>query len=193
MNYKSLFCALFLVLFSAAYADTQPQFPAKGGTNPEVTIISFSDFQCPYCSKSDATMNQLLSSYGDKVQLVFRNMPLASHKEAKSAAVAGYCASQQGKFWEMHDLLLKNSDQLGADLYLSLASEIGLDTSKFQSCLSAEASANAINTDLADASALQIQAVPSFLLVSKTRSVKVTGALPVSEFQSKIDDLISSP
>jgi protein-disulfide isomerase len=193
MNYKSLICALFFILFSGAYADTHPQFPAKGGTNPEVTIISFSDFQCPYCSKSDATMNQLLSSYGNKVQLVFRNMPLPLHKEAKSAAVAGYCASQQGKFWEMHDLLLKNSNQLGADLYPSLASEIGLDTSKFQTCLTSEASANAINTDLADASALQIQAVPSFILVSKNRSVKVTGSLPISEFQTRIDDLITSP
>jgi protein-disulfide isomerase len=177
----------------SVFAGGQELFPTKGAGHPDVTIVEFSDFQCPYCAKGAATMDHLLAFYGEKLQLVHRNMPLPVHPEAEPAARAGVCAFESGRFWEMHDLLFQNQAQLSHSLYVNLASRLGMNASSFEACLDSQEAANAIQVDLADAKKFQILGAPGFILVSKNRTVKVTGSLPLEDFKAKIDDLISNP
>jgi len=110
--------------------------PARGPVDAPVTIIEFSDFQCPYCSRATATLKKLETAYPGKIRLVYRDFPLVQiHPNAARAAEAAACANEQGKFWPMHDAMFEHQDKLGeADLKQSAAS-LGLDAAKFDQCL----------------------------------------------------------
>ena len=92
-----------------------PEDMAHGPKNAKVTIYEFSDFQCPFCSKGADAMNQVKKEFGDKVRIVFKNLPLGFHQHAEVAARAAHAAGKQGKFWEMHDVLFKNQRSLGEE------------------------------------------------------------------------------
>ena len=110
----------------------RPDDPQKGPRNAPVTVVVFSDFQCPFCSRVEPTLAQLQKAYPNDVRVIWKNLPLAMHPQAMPAALAAEAAHQQGKFWEMHDLLFQNQGQLAPEQYDAWAKQLGLDVAKFQ-------------------------------------------------------------
>ncbi len=105
--------------------------PIQGKKEAPVTIVEFSDYQCPYCARVQPTLKQVLAAYPDDVKLVFKDFPLSFHKQAKNAAKAARAAGEQGKYWEMHDLLFKDFNKLTDDSYKQYAAQLKLDEAKF--------------------------------------------------------------
>lgn len=105
--------------------------PIKGNKKAPVTIVEFSDFQCPYCAQIQPTLSEVLKAYPKEVKLVFKHYPLSFHPHAKNAAKATLAAMEQGKFWEMHDAVFANFSQLSNEKFKELASQIGLNMEKF--------------------------------------------------------------
>jgi protein-disulfide isomerase len=167
---------------------TADGYPAWGNPKAPVTIVEFSDFQCPFCSRAVPTLNQIKQTYGpDKVRIVFRDMPLPSHNRAEPAALASHCANEQGKFWEMHDKLFENQTKLeDADLK-GYAKALGLDSAKFSECFDSKRYAGIIEKSKREAESLGIQATPSFVI----NGVLLQGAQPFERFKEKIDRAMS--
>ena len=162
------------------------QGPSRGGsTNAAVTIIEFSDFQCPYCKQAATTVRQVLEGYGDKVRLVFKHLPLPIHPEAYKAAQASVCAADQGKFWEYHDRLF-GSGNLSRDALISLAAEIGLGAREFIECLDSESSRATVARDVKESREADIQATPTFLINGKM----LKGSRGIEDFKRMIDQEI---
>lgn len=157
--------------------------PVKGPANAKVTIIEFSDFQCPYCKRGHDTVEEVLKAYPKDVKVVFKHFPLGFHKEAEPAAKATYAAQQQGKFWEFHDALFNNQDKLGTDFYLATAKELKLDEAKFKADMNSEAAAKQVKEDSELGSKNGIQGTPGFFV----NGVAVKGAYPASHFKQIID------
>jgi protein-disulfide isomerase len=157
--------------------------PSKGSENAPVTIIEFSDFQCPYCKQASSTLRQVVESYAGDVKLVFKHLPLPIHQHAFKAAQAAVCAGQQGKFWEYHDLLFESSSDLSAEAFNRFAVQLGLKTTEFKSCLDSEFSRNAVMRDLQEARQSGIQSTPIFVVNGKV----LRGARSSEEFKMAID------
>jgi protein-disulfide isomerase len=117
--------------FNKVYNIPVGSSPVKGKKDARVTVVVFSDYQCPYCSKLEPTLNQVSAAYPKDVKMVFKDFPLSFHQHAKSAAKAARAAGEQGKFWEMHDLVFENNTRLGDDLYKELAGKLQLNEAKF--------------------------------------------------------------
>ncbi len=162
--------------------------PFKGGANAKVVIHEFSDFQCPFCSRGKAVVDQIATEYGDKVKIVFRHMPLNFHPEAKPAAMASMCANKEGKFWEMHDALFDNQKELGAAKYKEWAAKIGLNAEAFAKCYDSQEMAAAVDADMKVAEDLGVNSTPTFFVNGQ----KVAGALPFSQFKSMIDEELAN-
>lgn len=109
--------------------------PTRGGANAPVTVVVFSDFQCPHCSRAVPLLDEIARVYGDKVKIVFRDFPLPNHSLAPKAAEAGHCADEQGKFWAMHDAMFKNQDKLAPEGLKEVARGAGLDGGAFDQCI----------------------------------------------------------
>jgi protein-disulfide isomerase len=162
--------------------------PARGPANAKVTIVEFSDFQCPYCSQAFGTIEELMQQYAGKVKLVFRQFPLPIHPQAEKAAEASLCAADQGKFWEFHDLLFKNQRKLDlADLKAHAASA-GLDATKFAQCLDSGEKKKLVDQDLEAGQAAGVNGTPAFFI----NGVFLNGALPLEEFKKVIDPELAS-
>lgn len=160
--------------------------PARGGPkNAAVTIIEFSDFQCPYCKQAANTVKEVLKSYGDKVRLIFKHLPLPIHPEAFKAAQASVCAGAQGKFWEYHDGLF-GSDNLTGEALTRLAANLGLDTKEFSACLDSETSRAVVAKDIRESRKADIQATPTFIVNGKL----LKGARGREDFKKMIDEEI---
>ena len=158
--------------------------PSKGPANARVTIVEFSDFQCPYCQRSVATMKQVLEKYPTDVRLVYRHLPLESiHPFARGAAEAATCADQQGQFWAYHDKLFENNRALGPADLQRYASEIGLDAKGFEACLADEKIKQKVEVDLGAARAAGISGTPAFIVNGRLLS----GAQPAQNFYELID------
>ena len=157
--------------------------PIRGNKDAPVTIVEFSDFQCPYCSAAAKTMDEVLKSYEGKVKIVFKNLPLPFHPEAKGAALAALAAGEQGKFYEMHDKLFANQQNLGDELYLKLAGELGLDMDKFKADQKSDKLAKALDADQELATKLGVRGTPGFFV----NGVQVKGARPFDYFKNIID------
>ena len=138
--------------------------PSMGAENPELTIIEFSDFECPYCERGYWTMELIMEEYGDRVNLVFKNYPLSFHANAQAAAEASECAFDQDMFWEYHDTLFENQDLLTSDYLVTVAEELGLDMDTFNSCLESGEKTDLVTADMAAGSSLGITGTPSFLV-----------------------------
>jgi protein-disulfide isomerase len=176
--------------------------PVRGDAKATVALIEFSDYQCPFCARyTKDTLPQIKSDYVDtgKIRYVFRDLPLDFHKNAFKAAEASHCAGEQGKYWEMHDVLFGNQAALGAEQLPGHARTLGLDESKFKECLESGRFAAPIRRDIADASAVGITGTPSFLIgvVQPDGRVRVTrklvGARPLSDFKAAFDSLLAAP
>ena len=162
--------------------------PVKGPANAKITIIEFSDFQCPYCKRAKETMDELMKAYPNDIKLAFKNMPLPFHKEATPAAKAALAAGKQGKFWEMHDVLFTNQEKLGAAFYVEQAKLLGLDVAKFQKDMADPAFDVSIKADQDLAAAHSIQGTPGFFV----GGVAVRGAYPLDHFKMIVDRLLGA-
>ena len=157
--------------------------PFKGPKDAPITVVEFSDFECPFCSRGAKTMDDLLKEYPEKVKLVFKNLPLPFHPNAKPAAKAALAAGEQGKFWEMHDKLFENQRSLNAETFNQVAKDLGLDVDKFKKDFEKEEFDKMIEEDMALASKLGIQGTPGFFV----NGVQVRGARPLPYFKDLVE------
>lgn len=155
--------------------------PALGGTEAAVVIIEFSDFQCPFCKQAQGTLKKLLQTYGDKVRLVFKHLPLEIHPESFSSAQAAFCAGEQKSFWQYHDALFA-SDSLSPEKLKRIAADLGLDLPRFTACLESEQSRAAVLRDVREAGRLGIKGTPTFIVNGNL----VQGAINFEDFSSII-------
>jgi len=163
--------------------------PSKGPKNAPVTMLIWSDFQCPYCSKVVPTLQELEKKYPTQVRFVFRHLPLDFHKNAQKAAEASMAAHAQGKFWEMHDLLFENQKALDTAALLSYAKKLNLDMKKFETALNTNAHAEYVKNDFAVAKEHSINGTPTFVINGR----EISGAQPVEAFSKIIDAALRKP
>jgi len=160
-------------------------FPSKGPENAPVTIVEFSDFQCPYCRVILPTLEQVEETYGDQVRFVFRQFPLINiHPLAVVAAQASLCANEQGNFWEMHDAMFEHQQALGADQLKVTARGLGLDGADFDECMDTARYAGAVTSDLEAGQALGVRGTPMVFINGRALS----GAKPFDEIAEIIED-----
>lgn len=166
--------------------------PQLGSKNAPITIVEFSDFQCPYCGKSLPIIKEIYARNKSKVRLVFKHFPLTFHKKAFIAAKASYAAKRQGKFWEYHDkLLLSQQEWVGGDeeasikIFKEYAKDLKLNLRKFNKDLTNPAFDKIITDDLKLGSTIKVGGTPTFFI----NGVKTYGALNVAQFQAIIDEV----
>ncbi len=162
----------------------------KGDPNAPVTIVEFSDYECPFCARFYAqTYGQIQEQYIDtgKVKLVYRDFPLSFHQNAQKAAEAAECAGEQGKYYEMHNMLFEKGVEGGVATFKGYASSLGLDTTAFDTCLDSGAMASEVAADMQAGQAAGIRGTPGFIINGKL----VSGAQPFSVFQQVIDAELS--
>ena len=157
--------------------------PAKAGDKGKVTIIEFSDFQCPFCKKGATTMESVVKKYGSKVNYYFRDFPLPFHDRAKFAANAARCAGDQGKFWEYHDKLFTDQSKNTDDDFVAYAKELKLDISKFEPCVKGMKMAPQIDKDAQDGENVGVSGTPAYFI----NGIFLSGALPEQKFAEVID------
>ncbi len=162
----------------------------KGDSNAPVTMIEFSDYECPFCGRYfQQTYPQIVKEYVDagKVKIVFRDFPLSFHENAQKAAEAAECAGEQGKYWEMHDRLFKNQDALEVNSLKQYAKELGLNTKTFDNCLDSGKMASEIQKDFEDGQDAGVSGTPAFFI----NGISITGAQPFEEFKKIIEQEIN--
>ncbi len=159
--------------------------PQLGPGNAPITIVEFSDYECPYCQKFHAeTFDRLLESYPDQIRFVYRDFPLASiHPNATSAAEAANCAQEQGAFWDFHYLLFDGTRGLNVDAYLAYAQDLSLDSAAFKECLDSRRYQDEVQADFDFAARLGIRSTPTFFI----NGLPLVGAQPFEVFQQVID------
>jgi len=170
-----------------------------GRPDAPLTIVEFTDYQCPYCRRFEAeTFPRLKHEWIDsgKVRFIVRDLPLAIHSSARFAAEAAHCAGAQGKFWPMHDALLKKDQRLTEAQVLSLAQGMGLDTIQLHQCIAGSRYEAAIQRHADEASEVGIQGTPGFIL-GRTRSgeltgVRLQGAQPYASFDALLKQLLAA-
>lgn len=161
----------------------------RGSSNAKVTLVEFSDFQCPFCGRFFPSLQKLLSEYGDQVRLVYRHFPLDSiHQMARPAAEASECASEQGKFWEYHDQLFAKQDELSNDLLKQIASDLKLNTNKFNDCFNSGKYRQEVEDDYQSGIAAGVRGTPHTIV----NGVAVSGAVPYDQLKAVIDEALKS-
>ena len=156
--------------------------PLRGAAKPLVTIVEFSDFECPFCKQVQNPLRQIVESYGREVRLVFKHLPLEGHRNSLPAARAAYCAAEQDRFWQFHDALFAVGS-LSPPVFEQIAAELGLGLPKFQECVASERSRAAVVKDIEAARLLRIESTPSFVVNGRV----INGALSFADFQKIIE------
>jgi len=157
--------------------------PTKGSDDAIVTIVEWSDFQCPFCKRVTPTLAQIEKEYGDKVRIAFKHLPLSIHSQAPQAHAASEAAHRQGRFWEMHDRIFANQRDLSVETLNGYAREIGLDMDRYAKDVADPDVKKRIDDDLQQASKLGVSGTPSFFINGKYLS----GAQPFPNFKRMID------
>lgn len=157
--------------------------PIRGAEDAPITIVAFSDFQCPYCSRVHPTMQRLLATYPQSVRLVFKHNPLPMHPDAPLAHRASIAAGEQDHFWEMHDLIFTNIRDLSRSTLMSYATELDMDLTKFVADMDSERVASILNSDMAESERLGVNGTPTFYINGQF----VSGAQPFENFQVLIE------
>ncbi len=158
--------------------------PVKGGKDTAlVTLVVFSEFQCPFCARINPTIEGLLAKYGDDLRVVFKHLPLPFHKEARPAAEASLCAHEQGQFWAFHDKLFANQRALGPDDLAEAARAVGLDMAKYDECLRSGRTRARVDEDMALAEEVGARGTPNVFINGR----KSTGAKPQADLEAIID------
>ena len=158
--------------------------PAKGPVGAPVTIVEFSDFECPFCGRIVPTLKQVEEAYGDQVRVVFRQFPLNIHPHAQKAAEASLCANDQGKFWEMHDAMFEKQRELGVDQLKAHAAGLGLDADSFGACLDSGKHAQKVASDMSDGAKAGVNGTPALFVNGRF----LNGAVPFEAIAKLVDD-----
>jgi predicted DsbA family dithiol-disulfide isomerase len=161
--------------------------PLRGNPEAPVTIVEFSDFQCPYCVRARSTVNRIRETYGDQVNFAYRHFPLDFHELAQKAGEAAACANDQGRFWDMHDRLWKANGQLQVSDLKNYALAIGLDTAAFNECLDSGRHASVVEADAQEGARLGVSGTPAFYINGRP----LVGAHPFDAFALVIDEEIA--
>src|SRR5687767_446804 len=154
--------------------------PARGPADAPVTIVEFSDFQCPFCAQATGAMEQVWKAYGDKVRWVFKHNPLDFHADAPLAHRAALAAGEQGKFWEMHDAIFRNQRALKRDDLIRHAAALGLDSARFIADLDSARFAKVMERDLTEGTRVGVDGTPTFFVNGR----RLTGARPFEAFKA---------
>ncbi|WP_375768948.1 DsbA family protein [Archangium gephyra] len=164
-------------------ATPRREAPSQGPADAKVTVEVWSDFECPFCAKGSATLKQLREKYGDKIRIVFRQMPLPFHEHAKLAAVASMAAAEQGRFWEYHDALFQQPRELDRASLVKLAKKLKLDVERFERALESGAYDNYLEAEQVEARQRGVSGTPTFFI----NDTALVGARPVEQFTEVID------
>ncbi|MDQ7048576.1 MAG: DsbA family protein [Enterobacterales bacterium] len=158
--------------------------PIRGNKQAPITLVEFSDFQCPYCAKAEKTVNKLLKKYPKQLRLVYKNFPLSFHKQAFVAAEAGLCAKQQSveKFWLMHDKMFANPKRLQKESLKKMAIGIGLNGVKFNQCLDSHKMQSIVQQEMQQAQTYGVNSTPVFFI----NGVRIVGNQPMESFKKII-------
>jgi protein-disulfide isomerase len=160
-------------------------FPTKGSANAPVTIVEFSDFECPYCGGLFPTLQQVEKNYAKQIRIVYRQFPLANiHPHAQKAAEASLCANEQKKFWEFHDSMFSNQRELSIADLKQRAADLKMDTQAFNQCLDSGRYAAAIQADIQEGARNGVNGTPALFINGRFLS----GNQPYSEIKELIDD-----
>jgi len=160
-------------------------FPAKGPAAAPVTIVEFSDFECPFCGALFPTLKQVEAKYGDKLRIVFRQFPLTNaHPHAQKAAEASLCANEQQKFWELHDAMFQDNKNLEVDALKQKASALKLDRTAFDACLDSAKYADAVKKDQFAGARLGVSGTPAMFINGRFFG----GVLPLENLVKIIDE-----
>jgi protein-disulfide isomerase len=160
--------------------------PAFGDKNAKVTIVEFSDFQCPYCAKGAEILKKIKQKYGNKVRVAFKNFPLPFHNHAEQAAVAGLCANEQSSdaFWKMHDQMFAQQDSLDLEGLKKMAKSLGLKMDAFEKCLSENKYLSQVKADMEEGKKIKVKSTPTFFVNGQL----INGAQPIDVFSELIDE-----
>lgn len=190
---------------------TQPQKPlaiqpktitdkdhVRGNRNAKVTLMEYSDFECPFCKSFHPTTQELMKTYGDKIRLVYRHFPLSFHANAQKEAEASECIAEFGgndKFWQFADTIFEKTTSNGTGFALEklgpLASELGISQEKFQECLDSGKYEKLVKDQIVDGTASGVSGTPStFIIDSKNNSQIIVGAQPIDAFKTIIDKVL---
>lgn len=181
---------LVVCLGTSAFAQARAVFveteghPSRGPEDAPVTLLEFSDFECPFCARLRPTMERLKEKYGENVRWVFRQFPLAMHPHAQKAAEASLCANDQGRFWEMHDLLFVRPVALSEPEILAKATRLDLDMTEFRNCLETRKHIERIQRDLREGLAAGVRSTPSVFVNER----RIGGAKAMSIYERVIDE-----
>jgi protein-disulfide isomerase len=163
--------------------------PSIGPANAPVTLVEFSDYQCPYCQVWDQQVyQQLMTSYPNKIRFVYRDLPLPMHPEAVPAAEAADCAGEQGAYWKYHDALFNQQYGLSRTAYEHYAADLELDNKAFATCLDSQRYLTKIQGNASDAASVGLDSTPSFVVNGRV----LIGALPFSDFKAVIDEELAA-
>jgi protein-disulfide isomerase len=158
--------------------------PSKGPDGAPITIVEFSDFECPYCVRAEPTVKQLLEAYPGKIKLVYRDFPLPMHPNAPKAAEAAHCAGDQGKYWEMHEKLFANAQKLQVADLKGYAKDLKLDPAKFDKCLDSGDKASLVEKNKKAGEDAGVSGTPAFFINGRS----ISGAQPLDAFKKIVDE-----
>jgi protein-disulfide isomerase len=162
--------------------------PVRGQEQAPVTIIEFSDLQCPFCARVTPTLRELMKQYPDQVRWVFKSFPLDFHADSPLAHAAALAAQRQGKFWQMHDLIFANQRNLKRDNLLAEAVSLNLDMDKFRADLDSADVKQQLEADKKEGEGLGVNGTPAFYINGKSFS----GAMPIEQFQAAINNALQA-
>ena len=161
--------------------------PVRGVASAPVTIIEFSDYQCPFCARVNPALEQVRKTYGDKVKIVFKDFPLPNHPQAPKAAEAAHCAGEQGTYWELHDHMFANQRALNVPELKQYAATLGLDAAKFNQCLDSGKHAGLVAAGTAQGERMGVNSTPTLYINGRP----LIGAQPFEAFKQIIDEELS--
>ncbi len=171
------------VLLDPPRVTVEAKGPSRGPADARVTILIYSDFECPFCGRAEPAMAKIRETYPDDVRFVFRHYPLPFHAAARPAAAAASCAAEQGRFWEVHDQLFATGE-LGTDTIRAFLEKTGgVDLAKYDECLSSGRGEAVVESDVASAGLVGVDSTPHFFI----NGVRISGAQGFETFQSIIE------
>ncbi len=170
----------------------------RGNPNAKVTLVEYSDFECPFCKRFHPTMQELMKTYGDKIRWVYRDYPLSFHQNAQKEAEAGLCITELGgndAFWNYTDKIFERTTSNGTGFALTdlapLAAEVGVNQTTFQSCLNSGKYTKQVQTEIVDGSTGGVSGTPStFIIDAKGKIQMLVGAQPIDAFKTVIDQAL---
>jgi protein-disulfide isomerase len=162
--------------------------PWKGNDKAKVTVVEFTEFQCPFCKRASNNLSNLAKDFGDKVKVVFKHFPLSFHDRAHISAQASMCMHDQDKFWEYHDVLFDNNNALqDADLK-KYAKQLGADMKQFEECITSGKHKAKVDKDFADAQKYGVSGAPTYFI----NGTAIVGAVPYAEIKQAVEEALNN-